>query len=155
MDRSRRFWVTMTIPIREMTLADHAAVIGLLTETPGVTVRDADSREAIGRYLARNPGLSFVAVDGAVLAGCVMCGHDGRRGYLHHMAVRPAYQRQGLGSRLAAACIEGLRQQGILKTHLFVFADNEAAHAFWSATGWQRRRDIVMYSYNSSPNANI
>ena len=53
--------------IREMTIEDHAAMIDLLSETPGVTVREADSREATTRYLARNPGLSFVALIDGVL----------------------------------------------------------------------------------------
>lgn len=144
----------MTITIRPMTIDDHAAVLALLQETPGVSVRDADSREATARYLARNPGLSFVAVDGQTLAGCVMSGHDGRRGYLYHLAVRPAYRRQGVGRRLSEACIEGLAREGIAKTHLFVFGTNELGRRFWASAGWQLRDDIAMYSYNSAPDRN-
>jgi N-acetylglutamate synthase len=32
--------------------------------TRGLTLREADSRDAVTRYLSRNPGLSFVARDG-------------------------------------------------------------------------------------------
>ena len=72
--------------IREMTIDDYNVVMSLLRTTSGVRLRDADSREAIMRYLQRNPGLSFVAFVDEHLAGCVMCGHDGRRGYLQHLA---------------------------------------------------------------------
>ena len=47
--------------IRQMTIEDYDDIIVLLQETPGVTVRDADSKEATSKYLHRNPGLSFVA----------------------------------------------------------------------------------------------
>ena len=63
-----------------MTMENYEGVIGLLTVTSGVRLRDADSREATARYLERNPGLSFVAFIDGVIVGCVMCGHDGRRG---------------------------------------------------------------------------
>jgi ribosomal protein S18 acetylase RimI-like enzyme len=142
------------VVIRPMTIDDYPAVISLLQATPGVSVREADSFEATARYLARNPDLSFVAVDGDSIVGCVMSGHDGRRGYLQHLAVRPDYQRQGIGRRLAQACVEALGAGGIAKVHLFVFTTNDVGNAFWQHTGWQLRDDILMYSHNSSPNAN-
>lgn len=141
--------------IREMTIDDHAAMIALLSETPGVSVREADSREATARYLARNPGLSFVAVVDGALVGCCMAGHDGRRGCLQHLAVAPEYRHQGIGAQLAEACVRALGEQGIAKTHLFVFRTNEAGNQFWQRLGWQLRDDINMYSHNSSANANV
>jgi ribosomal protein S18 acetylase RimI-like enzyme len=138
-----------------MTLADYDAVMALMAGTPGIAVRAADSPEAIGRYLARNPGLSLVAAGDEGLAGCVFCGHDGRRGYLHHVIVAPAWRGQGIGRMLVERALDGLAALGIYKTHLDVFADNEPALAFWEATGWQRRGDIVRFSFNRSDDANI
>lgn len=55
------------ITIRSMTLDDYDTVIELMRRTPGISLRDADSREATARYLERNPGMSFVAeADGAL-----------------------------------------------------------------------------------------
>ena len=73
--------------IRTMTIDDYDDVIALMKETPGISLRDADSLPATERYLQRNPGLSFVAVASGAVVGCVMCGHDGRRGYLQHLLV--------------------------------------------------------------------
>ncbi|MBN2004426.1 MAG: GNAT family N-acetyltransferase, partial [Anaerolineae bacterium] len=95
----------MTLHFRTLTLSDYNAVLALWQSSEGVGLSDADSREAIGRYLARNPGLSFTAWDGDELTGAVLCGHDGRRGYVHHLAVKPAHRRQGLGKALAARCL--------------------------------------------------
>lgn len=141
--------------IRPMTADDYAAVMALMSGTPGIAVRAADSPEATARYLARNPGLSLVAEGEGGLIGCVFCGHDGRRGYLHHVVVAPDRRGQGIGRALVARALDGLAAQGIYKTHLDVFADNDAAIAFWQATGWQRRGDIVRFSLNRSTDANI
>lgn len=142
--------------IRPMALADYDAVIALMQQTPGVSVRDADSREATARYLARNPGLSFVACDAdGALVGCVMSGHDGRRGYLQHLVVLPAQRRRGLANALVEHCLEALAALGIQKTHIDVFKANAPAQAYWASQGWQLREDIHRYSFTrpGHPNA--
>lgn len=141
--------------ILSMTLEHYDAVLDLLRRTPGVAIREADSREATERYLRRNPGLSFVALDNGRVVGCALCGHDGRRGYLQHVAVDPAYRRQGLARRLVDRCLDGLQALGIMKTHLDVFRDNEEANAYWTRQGWQRRDDLHRYSYNRSNHPNV
>ncbi|AWY39624.1 GNAT family N-acetyltransferase [Pseudomonas putida] len=140
--------------LRIMTLDDYEAVIALMQSTAGISLRDADSREATARYLQRNPDMSFVAqIDGA-LCGCVMCGHDGRRGYLQHLLVLPAQRRQGIAQALVERCLAALEQQGILKCHLDVFKTNVAAARYWQGQGWQLRTDIDRYSFIRSGNAN-
>jgi ribosomal protein S18 acetylase RimI-like enzyme len=140
--------------LRTMTLDDYDAVLDLMKRTPGVTVRDADSRASTARYLARNPGLSFVAEADGVLVGCVMCGHDGRRGYLQHLVVLPEHRRQGLAASLVERCLAGLEREGILKCHLDVIKTNTAAAQYWRGQGWQLRTDIDRYSFIRSDNEN-
>jgi ribosomal protein S18 acetylase RimI-like enzyme len=140
--------------IREMTIQDYDAVIGLLTATSGVRLREADSHEATSRYLERNPGLSFVAIVDGDIAGCVMCGHDGRRGYLQHLAVSQKQRRLGIGSALVEACLTKLESLGILKTHIDVLVENQQAHDFWRRRGWQKRDDIFRFSFVMSHGTN-
>lgn len=137
------------------TLERHAEVLALMQATPGLAVRDADSPEATARYLECNPGLSFLAeVDGRIVA-CAMCGHDGRRGYLQHVVVAPEYRGQGIAHALVTRCLDGLEAQGIFKTHLDVFADNDLAQRYWARRGWQRRADLVRYSLVRGENENV
>jgi len=140
--------------IRTLTIDDYDSVIALLSATSGVRLRDADSREATARYLQRNPGLSFVAVIDGQLAGCVMCGHDGRRGYLQHLAVAASQRRRGIGSALVQACLTALANLGIHKIHIDVLTGNQPARDFWRRLGWQKRDDIFRYSFVNSPNPN-
>lgn len=137
-----------------MTMDDYDEVIDMLKITPGITVREADSRNSTKRYLERNPGLSFVATIEDRIVGCVMCGHDGRRGYLQHLVVKPENRRQGIGEALFTACIDSLKQVGIDKTHLFVFKSNSLANSFWESNGWILRDEVNIYSYNVSSNDN-
>jgi ribosomal protein S18 acetylase RimI-like enzyme len=133
--------------IRTMAIEDYDSVIRLLSTTSGVRLRDADSREGIARYLERNPGFSFVALVGGTIVGCVMCGHDGRRGYLQHLAVSPDYRLGGIGSALVEACLTKLKGLGIFKAHIDVLIENRQANEFWRRRGWRKREDIFRYSF--------
>lgn len=141
--------------IRAMDMADYDAVIQLIKATPGLSFRDADSREATARYLARNPNLSFVAGQAGQLVGCVMCGHDGRRGYFQHLVVLPTCRRQGVAKALVGHSLAELARLGIYKSHIDVFKTNALAQAYWQSQGWMLRDDILRYSfiYNSNENA--
>lgn len=145
---------TCPAAIRPMLAADYEAAIALLRRSGGVRLRDADSFEAIARYLARNPGLSFVAeVDGCI-AGCVFAGHDGRRGYLYHLAVDAAHRGRGVGRALVNGALSALAREGIAKIHIDVLQDNEEGLRFWSAMGWSERNDIARMSVILSGSAN-
>jgi ribosomal protein S18 acetylase RimI-like enzyme len=141
--------------IREMTIGDYAAVIEILRHTSGVRLREADFPAAVQRYLERNPGLSFVAEESGELVACIMSGHDGRRGYLQHLAVLPTFRRRGIGRALVQRCIERLASVGILKSHVDVLVGNESAAGFWSKLGWEARTDIQRFSFIASGGKNV
>ena len=95
-----------SIRIRTLRIGDYRKIYALWKDAEGVGLGDSDSRVAIGRYLKRNRGLSLVATSGGRLIAVVLCGHDGRRGYLHHLAVARKWRRQGIGRKLVAACLD-------------------------------------------------
>ena len=97
-------------------------------------------------YLARNPGLSFVAVQGCKIIGAVLCGHDGRRGYLHHLAVAQGHRRNGIGTALVDKALDALRTKGIRKCHGFILDQNRAALEFWQSIGWAKGEDLKVIS---------
>ncbi|MBS3669411.1 GNAT family N-acetyltransferase [Vreelandella boliviensis] len=140
---------------RTMTINDYEAAIALWRESEGVRLRDADSREGIERYLLRNPGLSFVAEVEGNLVGTIMAGHDGKRGYVQHLSVAVSHRRLGIATRLVDLCLEALKHEGILKSHLMILPENEAAQQFWSNQGWAYRSDILLYSFVNGDNHNI
>jgi N-acetylglutamate synthase len=135
--------------------SDYDEVMALWRRTEGLSLREADSRDAIIDYLARNPGLSFVARDRGRLIGAVLAGTDGRRGYLQHLTVAPTHRRQGLGTALTNRVLEGLGALGIAKCHLFVRRQQGQAREFWERLGWTSRNDVVLMSHldSDAPNA--
>lgn len=136
----------MIFEIRSMTIDHYDQVLALWQMVDGVGLSSADKRESIDHYLRRNPGLSWLAWNETLLVGAILCGHDGRRGYIHHLAVRPDHRRQGIGRQLVSHALSGLRQAGIEKCHLFVFRQNESAISFWRAQGFTGRSEISMMS---------
>ena len=119
-------------------------MLRLWQDTEGIGLNESDDRSHIRSYLRRNPGMSFVAVRGGEIVGAVLCGHDGRRGYLHHLAVAKAHRKKGVGKRLVNACLVKLRQLKIQKCNIFLFADKAAGEKFWKHNGWLQRTDLLV-----------
>lgn len=129
--------------LARMTMADYPAVHELWLATPGMGLNNLDdSAEGMARYLARNPQTCLVARAGQELLGVILAGHDGRRGFIYHLAVRPSARRRGIGTRLVAAALAGLKAEGITKVACVVFAGNTAGNSFWQAQGFGPRPDL-------------
>jgi N-acetylglutamate synthase len=125
------------IKTREFSISDYAAALELWERVEGLEIAEGDDREGVACFLARNPGLSRVAVDGAAIVGIALCGHDGRRGYIYHLAVDPVYQARGLGKRLMDECLDGLRKAGLKRALILVADDNPVGRKFWRRHGWE------------------
>lgn len=138
------------IVIRTMTIEDYDKVYALWTVTEGMGLSEADSPANIAKTLARNPGLSLVAEQAGEIVGSLLCGHDGRRGCLYHLAVSAACRRAGIGRALVEGCLAGLQAEGIGKCHVFVFPDNQAGRRFWQHIGLSERDDVLFYSQELS-----
>lgn len=130
--------------IRKMIPDDYDRVFALWLSCPGMGLNNLDdSREGIARYLKRNPDTCFVAENEGDIVGAILCGHDGRRGYISHTAVSPDYQRQGIGHKLVEATLQALKEQGINKVNLVAFTRNKNGNAFWEKMGFTERPDLT------------
>jgi ribosomal protein S18 acetylase RimI-like enzyme len=125
------------IKTREFSIDDYDAAIALWKKVEGLDVAEGDDVETIRRFLKQNRGLSRVATDGAKLVGAALCGHDGRRGYIYHLAVDPAYQGHGLGRRMMDECLAGLKRAGLERANILVAKDNPRGLDFWRRCGWE------------------
>lgn len=130
-----------------MSIRDYDEVLELWNSAgPGLHVAAGDSREEIRRYLRRNPGLSLVAHDGGKLVGAVLCGHDGRRGLMYHMAVAKSHRRLGLGKKMSDRCMKALLARGIHKCYILVLSHNKSGLDFWLSDGWKKYPDVTFMS---------
>lgn len=131
------------IETREFVIEDYDAVFALWQKVEGLDIAEGDDRETVGRFLKRNPGLSRVATAGSTIVGGVLCGHDGRRGYIYHLAVDPAYQELGIGRRLAAECRKRLKAERVERVNILVAHDNPRGREFWKCCGWEELEGAV------------
>lgn len=131
------------IETRELLIGDYAAAVALWESVEGVEVAEGDLEHEVVAYLKRNPGLSRVACDGDRIVGAVLCGHDGRRGWIYHLAVAAQYRRHGLGKRLIDECLAGLCAAGIRRAIILVAGDNPAGQQFWRGRGWEELSEAV------------
>jgi ribosomal protein S18 acetylase RimI-like enzyme len=125
------------IKTRDFSIDDYGATLQLWQRVEGLEVAEGDDKKGVTQFVTRNPGLSRVAIDGSTVVGVAMCGHDGRRGCIYHLAVDPAYRRYGLGKRLVQECLDGLRRVGIVRAIILVADYNLGGAEFWKRSGWE------------------
>ena len=141
----------MRVDYDEFKIRDYQNVISLWKSCKGIGLSSADSKDSMEAYLTRNPGMSFVAKYQTGIVGAVLCGHDGRRGYLHHLAVHPTHRNQRIGRTLVQRCVTALQRIGIQKCHLFIFHNNIEGLQFWERIGWSVRHDLGVVSKEITP----
>jgi len=130
--------------IKVMRINDYDKVYQLWTSTEGMGMRSLDdSFEGIDRFLKRNPITNYIAQVENKIVGVILCGHDGRRGYIYHTAVKNDYRNKEIGKTLVEAALEALKKEGINKVVLVAFASNDLGNKFWQSLGFDKRDDLI------------
>ena len=131
-----------------MTIEDYQGVHDLWMTIKGFAIRSIDdSREGVERFLKRNPATSVVAEENGEIVGSILCGHDGRRGFLYHVCVREDCRMRGIGKSMVVRCMEELEKEKISKVSLIAFTENDIGNAFWKEIGWTKREDLNYYDF--------
>jgi len=139
----------MSPTFRPATAADYDAMMQVWKNCEGMGLIKADSREGIALLLDRNPGLSTIAESEGRIVATVLCAHDGRRGFMYHLAILPGFRKRGIGKSLVEKSMNLLQSAGIYRGNVVVYRTNLEGQKFWEKLGWQRRdNDIVMFSKN-------
>lgn len=136
---------------RTLSDTDIPAARAFWAGIPGLGLSAADEPAALSSFFARNPNLSWAAFDEGPLVATVLAGHDGRRGFLYHLAVDESHRGKGLSTDLMTRALGGLAACGIAKVHAFVLSNNTQGLAFWASAarrGWSRRGDLLLFSKN-------
>ncbi|MCB8877579.1 GNAT family acetyltransferase [Acidisoma silvae] len=134
--------MTLTIrpalPEEEQALADLWRACGLVVSynDPGADFRFA---------LAGETSTVLVGTDAeGQIAGSVMVGHDGHRGWLYYVAVSPDHQGSGAGRQMVAAAEDWLRRLGVWKVQLLVRDTNTKVVAFYEHLGFDVSPRVVL-----------
>lgn len=129
--------------IRRMERTDYQGAWNLWKAIDGMGLRSLDDTyKGIAKFLKRNPTTCYVLELEGEVAGTILCGHDGRRAFIYHLAVSEPHRGQGYGRRLVKAVEASLEKEGILKAAFVVYRNNEAGNAFWERMGYTVREDL-------------
>jgi len=139
----------MSIKLCAMNALDYDQVQQLWSRSEGLS--QLDSREQVEALLRDHPGLSLVARHGEQIVAAMLAGHDGRRGYLYHLAVDIEYRQQGLARQLVQHCLDQLETSGISRCTVFVYQENEEASQFWQSLGWRQRPELKVFAIDLEP----
>lgn len=130
--------------IKLMTIEDYNSVYQLWTTTDGIGIRSLDdSVRGIEKFLKRNPTTNYIAQVEDNIIGVILCGHDGRRAYIYHTAVKNEYRGNGIGKVLVDATLIALKKEEINKVALVAFESNDRGNKFWQSLGFEMRSDLI------------
>lgn len=142
--------------IKRMSIDDYPQLFQLWKQTPNMGLRSLDdSQEGIGRFLDRNPGTNFIACEDGKLVGAILCGNDGRRGYIYHTVVLPEYRGRGIASSLVETAVQALKEEGVTRVCLNVMEGNEQGKGFWTRRGWEKKEFLGFYSKSITDRENL
>jgi ribosomal protein S18 acetylase RimI-like enzyme len=113
----------------------YAEIISIWDKTGISNPERADSFDSIQRTLEHG-GILLLAYMDAILVGTIWLTNDYRRLYLHHMAVLPEFQKQGIGRSLLQEAIQIADKQG-LQAKLEVHSNNAAALNLYRSMGFK------------------
>lgn len=132
------------ILLRSYTESDFASVKALWVEAfPNDSPWNA-AEVAIPAKLLVHPDLFLVALQKGELAGSVMAGYDGHRGWISRVAVFEKYRGQNIGKTLIAEAEQRLAALGCVKINLQVVEANAAVVEFYKSCGFQIEPRISM-----------
>ncbi|MDT8758654.1 GNAT family acetyltransferase [Sphingomonas psychrotolerans] len=131
-------------PLIEAACGDDAGAVVALWRACGLTRPWNDPDADFALAMGGGSSAVLVARGAGGVAGSVMVGFDGHRGWVYYLAVSPERRGAGLGRALMAAAEDWLRARGAPKLQLMVREDNEAALGFYAALGLERQKVVTL-----------
>ena len=127
----------------KMRIDDYDEIHQIWSNTNGITLRAIDdSKEGIERFLKRNPNNNFISRTKGNIIGGILCGHDGRKGFIYHVVVNENYRDRGIGKKLVEHVINSLKEEKITKISVLVNSDNISGNDFWESLGFEYFNDL-------------
>ena len=135
------------VSIEELLLVDLEHAISLWISIPELRFApEFDTKDRLSRFLERNHGLSTIAKADGKIVGALLCGHDGRRGFIYHTGVNPLYRKQNIASQMVQRSFSALRKEHIDTCFLFTNDFNEGAQLFWKSQGFEYAPHVMYHS---------
>lgn len=139
--------------IRTMSIDDYNEAYNLWFDTGGLGLRGLDDNyEGIKFFLEYNPGLSVIFEEDGKIEGTALCGFDGKRAYLYHVALSKKAKGRGIGKKMILKIEEKLMLMGVNGIALVSFCENDIGNKFWNNLEYKTRTDLFYRDKDINPN---
>jgi ribosomal protein S18 acetylase RimI-like enzyme len=136
-------WHLLPMEIAPLPPDLHGAAVALWRDV-GLTRPWNDPDSDLRRALDGAASEVLGGVEAGQLVATAMVGHDGHRGWVYYVAVRPDVRGRGHGRQMMRACEEWVAERGIEKLNLMVREDNDTARGFYRAIGYSPDEVVVL-----------
>lgn len=126
------------IVVREMKESDIDQVLKLWNDIFGSSFLESSvTKEELIAYMKKNPDASSVACteEGKVI-GALLCGNDGIRGFIYHIAIYNEYRVNEIEKRLLERSLSKLKEIGIKTGFIFTQNNNHDMDVSFNSIGW-------------------
>jgi ribosomal protein S18 acetylase RimI-like enzyme len=139
--------------IRTLSTADYDAICEVW-KASGVHYQPTgrESRESFAKQMASGLQIVLGALDGDKLVGVVVVTHDGRKGWINRLGVRPEYQRRGIGSMLVRASEDQIHALGLTICAALVEHGNDPSLGLFQHEGY-KVHNVYYLTKRDHPNA--
>ncbi len=130
---------------KKLEISDYPSLIEIWKEA-GFKIGKSEEKEEVEKFLQTNPNTSLGIYIDDTLIGCILGGYDGRRGLIHHFAVRKEHQGKGYGKTLLDQLMTVFKENGVVKVSFWVKKDNTQVIPFYLKHGFILRDDLITMS---------
>jgi ribosomal protein S18 acetylase RimI-like enzyme len=112
-------------------------------------------RDSLGKlhaFLNAHDDAGWCAAVDNHLIGAALVSDDGRKGWIERLAVHPDHRRAGLAKAIITACMNSLRERGVLVIGALIDEENEASRSLFESCGFVHHPDLCYYSYRKDKN---
>ena len=130
---------------RPFTIDDFEDVTALWVRA-GIRLTLSDEFPEIEKMLVRNPDTCFLGCSEGHIVAAVMGSWDGRRGFVHHLAIEPRLHGRGFGRLMLSELERRFREMNVVKMTFFIEKSNIDVVKFYEKLGYILREDLVAMS---------
>ena len=115
-----------------------------LWEKCGLLFPGNDPDYDISLKIKFQPELFFILTIGSGIAGTVMAGFEGHRGWLNYLCVHPDFRNRGFGRALVSHAVRKLKESGCPKVNIQIRKNNTGVMEFYKKAGFYLHDVICM-----------